>query len=719
MKEEWEDVLILAKDRFKQCQNWETYARQNFRDDMKFALGDTINNYQWPSSILSARIGDSKPTLTTNKIHTYNMNIKNKLLQNKTDTKIRAVSETTNEAATIYEGILRHIAYDSNAESAYDTAVFNMIWSGIGWWRIITDYVDNRSRDHKILIRRIKDPLSVYIDPDCNEWDKSDAKFAFIYDEINKKEFNRRYPEYANMPSITALGNEMDYNWWSQDHIRVAEYYCKTTRKQKLYFLKDGSSITEEEIKEKDNWSKIKNKIDDFRWITDDKIDWYLIAGTEIIDHKPWVGKYIPLVCCIGEENVIDGILDRNGNTRCLISPQQMYNTWISAGAEHVFAQTKSPYIAPMEAIEEYQGIWRTMNIENPMVLPYKHKDEAGDIIPPPVKIEPPQYAQGYETGLGIADKDMQAASGIFDAQLGAPSNERTGRAIDARTSNGEVSTFHFNDHLTKALIHSGKIIMDLIPLVYDTERVVRILSQDGKTIHSVQMDPDSPSAHVPITPPNGQAIMPDTITAVLNPTIGEYAVISDVGPDYQTKRLEDLNNLGQLMQQVPSIVPIIADKYVRMMDIDLSDDIADRLARMVPPQALGIGPTPQEQQMHQAIMQLQQESHQKDMEIVELKMKALNQLIQKEIDYKNAITNEEKANTERMKVVGQLDPVALKPIIREMVSQMLGQPVNQIIEAHAMEESQMLNRANSILNPQPQQEGQQGAPSQVQTQPQ
>lgn len=709
MNKNWEDELELAKDRFKKCQAWEEYARNNFRSDMKFAAGDAINNYQWPETIFAFRTGESRPCLTTNKIHTYNLNIKNKLLQNKTDTKFRAVSDSTEEAAKIYEGIYRHINYDSNGDSAIDTAAYNAIWGGIGWWRIDTDYEDAHSMDQKIVIRRIADALSVYIDPYCKEFDKSDAKFGFVYDKIPKKEWNRRYPEYKDISQITALGNEEDTLWETQDTITVAEYYTKTIKKQKLYALKDGTTITDEELKKKDSsYAKIKSKVLNWRYITEDSIDWYLIAGTQIVDHRPWVGKYIPLVCVIGEENVIDGQMDRLGNTRAMLSPQQIYNTWISSGAEYLLTQTKVQYIVSIDSIEEYQNTWKNSHLENPFVLPIKHRTEDGQEIPPPIPVQPPQYPQGYETGLNIADKDMMAASGIYEAQLGAPSNERTGKAIDARTSNGETSTYHYNDHLTKALIYSGKIILDLIPKVYDTERVIKILSLDGKTIHSVQIDPTAPTAHMPIDPSPGTAVNTNTIRAILNPNIGTYAVISDVGPDYQTKRLEDLNNLGQLLQQIPAIAQIAAGPYVREMDFDLAPEIADRLDRMAPPAALGLGPTPQEQQMNQVMTQQHQIIQKQEMEIMELKMKALEQLIQKDIDYKNAITNEEKANTERMKVVGAIDPLALKPVLREMISQILQHPVNSIIEAHALEEAQMIAKTQALINP-PQQNQQQG----------
>src|SRR5688500_6818393 len=73
----------------------------------------------------------------------------------------------------------------------------------------------------------------------------------------------------------------------------------------------------------------------------------------------------------------------------------------------------------------------------------------------------------------------MKSFIGIYDASLGARSNETSGRAIMARQREGDVSTFHFIDNLSRAIRHGGRILLDLIPTVYTTERMIRILGED------------------------------------------------------------------------------------------------------------------------------------------------------------------------------------------------------------------------------------------------
>lgn len=716
MDQEFTDILTMGKERFKLCQDWEDKARTYWRDDFKFANGDDYNLGQWggpdAGSLAAGRNSDSKPTLTTNKVKTFINHTKNKMFRNKLATKFRAVSDTTAEAAIIYEGIYRHIEYESNAREAQAWAVDHMLTSGIGWWRIKTDYVDNQSMNQKIIIKRVPDQLSIYIDPTCKEFDKSDAKFGFVFEEILKHEFEERYPQYKDMSSsISVIGNERDYDEWYPDKgkfIRVAEYYCKSSKRQKLHHLKDGSTITDDEIAAKDNWKSIKSKVVGSRWIIDDKIDWYLIAGSEIIDHRPYLGKYIPLVCCIGEEIIMDGTMDRKGMTRYLISPQKMYDTWISENTEYMLLQTKVPFIAPNEAIEEYQGTWKNMNNENPTVLAYKHKDDQGNPIPPPTRIEPPSASQGYESGIQIADKDMQIASGIFDAQLGAPSNERTGAAINARTSDGENATDHYNQNFVTALIFTGKIIMDLIPKIMDTEQIVKILCLDNSTVKSVQIDPNGPVSHMKINPTPGEQITPDTIVAVLNPNIGEYAVIADVSPDYQTKKLQDLNDLGELMKEVPSLVPILGDLYVQQMDIDLGPEISARLKRMVPPQALGQGPTPMEQQLHQALLSAQGMVQKLMQDNMKLTAKTLEQQVQKEIDFGVLQNDQYKAETERLKVMDGIVPGLIEPIAHKMALDAVSHPIDPMISQTLLHNQILINALNGT-GQQQQLMGQQG----------
>ena len=171
-----EKILIRALRRLKRCEDWEATFRDNFRMDVKFANGDSYNNYQWPQPVAVRMQQDATPMLTINKTKQHNLQIINDAKQNKPGVLVRPVGgEASFDAAQVFEGVIRHIEYISNAEQAYDTATTTQVEGGIGYWRVVTDYVGENTFDQDLFVRRIRDPLSVYLDPDIKETDGSDA----------------------------------------------------------------------------------------------------------------------------------------------------------------------------------------------------------------------------------------------------------------------------------------------------------------------------------------------------------------------------------------------------------------------------------------------------------------------------------------------------------------------------------------------------------------
>lgn len=698
-----EDIIVEAKELFRQCQDYESLARQNFLDDIRFAEGDDKNMYQWPDNTLRVRTANNKPCPTVNKVRQHNLHILNQARANQTGIEIRAVGGgSTYKSAEIYEGIVRYIENRSQATNAYSTGVYGMVWGGIGWWRITTEYAEDEMYQD-IKIERIPDPMSVYIDPHCTNYDKSDAKFGFVFKDIPKKQFKEEYPEHENVINLSALGDDTAYNWNTEDDIRVCEYYRKVSNPDTLHLLQDGSKIKESEAKKLGYWKQIQNRVIKSRSIETVTIEHFLIAGSEIIENSIWPGKYIPLVCCIGEETVIDGVMDRKGHTRALISPQRHFNYYNAAGVEHVALQTKTPYMAPVLAIEGYEKDWENANMENLTILAWNHIDDNGKPIPPPARIEAPIYAGAYLEGIKIADSQMFAASGLQEASFGEASNERSGKAINARQQQGENATYHYISHLSDAIRFTGRILIDLIPHIYDTHRIIKILGEDG-TLNSVQISPQHPQAHNEVPGVDLDSIAdPEQIAYIFNPNVGTYDVIADVGPSYATRRQDEFDTLLNLMGKVPQLANVFLDQLLLSADFPGADLLAKRARTLVPPQALGQGPSVQEQQLQQQLAAQHQVMVQQAREIQELQNKFILEVKQKQIDQQNADTNQFKA-------IAAADPEAAKLITREEISRMINAQANELIHAHRVENAisqQVINE----LNPQGDQTAQGGAP--------
>lgn len=597
-------IIDEAKQRFKRCEDYEGDSRKLFLEDVRFANADSDNGFQWPNKIRMNRDGEDRPCLTINKVRQHCLQIINDARQNKPSIKIRPTGDgATYEAAEVYEGVVRYIEYISNAQSAYDRATQFQVQGGIGYLRLVTGYENDDSFDQEIFIRGVKDPLAVYLDPDAQEPDKSDGRFGFVFEDMPKEVFKKAYPEHKDIANRTVLGQGT--SWLTQDHIRVCEYYRAVEKKDKLVAVKrddGGFEVTRLSKMPKEIQDRIiDNPANKVREIFETVIEWKLIAGDEIIDKNIWPGRYIPLIPVIGEETVIAGKLDRKGHVRNMKDPQRIYNYWTSAATEFVALQGKTPFILDIRQIEGYETYWRTANTANYAYLPYKSIDDDGIPISsaPPARAEPPKFAPAYIQGMQLARQEMMDVSGQYQSQMGEPGNEKSGKAINERQRQGDNATYHYVDNLAVAIRSVGKQIIDLIPKIYDTERVKQIMNIDG-TEQSVVITPNSQQALMKKQKMDGM------VERIFNPSVGKYSVVADVGPGYATQRQEAFNAFSQIISQRPELINTIGDLLFRFADFPGADKIAERLERLVPPQAKGEGPPPQVVELQTALQHLQ-----------------------------------------------------------------------------------------------------------------
>jgi hypothetical protein len=534
-------------------------------------------------------------------------------------------------------------------------------------------------------------------------YDKSDAAFAFVFEDVPRDRYEEEYGKEDN--TAPATFDKTD-GWNDKDHVRIAEYWRRGEANRTIHMLDNGAVVDDDEIPEELR-DEIKKRIVKSRDVSEPEIEWFKIAGDKIVDRRDWPGKYIPIVPVIGEETVIDGVMDRKGHTRSQIDAQRIYNYWASAAVEQVALQTKTPYIARADAIEGRTEQWATANVKNYSVLIYNGVDEAGQPIPPPARVEPPTMAQAYIQGMTIARQDLMSVTGQYQAELGMPSNERSGVAIQQRQRQGDTATYHYIDNQAKAIRQVGRILIDLIPKIYDVRRVVMTLAEDGSEA-KVVVAPDAPEAHQQIAPgpdgqpqplTNGQAQQqaedpeqPDP-TVVFNPNVGTYDVEADVGPSYGTQRQEAANAFSQIMQQNPAAFQIVGDFWADNSDFPGADELADRLKRGLPPQYRA-GPDPQVQQIAQQAQQAQQQAQgllqKADAEIAMLKAQLVHQQEQAKDKSQEIAIKDYEAETNRLKAVGGIDPLSLQVVVRQMVQDMLQTELHPVLQQHAANESEL-----------------------------
>lgn len=592
-----EKLLAEVKKRFQRCEDFELDARALWKADVRFANGDPDNGWQWDDMMRKARERDKRPCLTINKTKQHNRQITNDQRQNKPSIRVYPVdSGADKKTAQIINGVIRHIEQNSNADVAYDTAAEHQVDGGMGYWRVVTDYASDDSFDQEIFIRRVKNPLNVYLDPDIQEADGSDARFGFVFENLPREEFEARYPnaDAADWP----LDGAPDA-WLSKDTVRICEYFRRVELADKLYVDEQGNVFKASDMEREQlvaaaatGWRS--------RPVKRQQVEWYLVAGNTVLEKKDWPGRYIPIVRVVGDEVEIDGKIDRKGHTRQMKDAQRMYNYNSSASVEYGALQTKTPILAAAEAIEGYEDYWNNANTQNKPYLPYNHRDEQGNLMPVPQRIQPPSPATLFLDGMRVASEEMKMASGQYDASMGAQSNETSGRAIMARQREGDTATFHFIDNIARAIKYTGKILVDLIPKVYDTPRLIRILGEDGKENHA-QIDPSMKQAYVKQETTAGE------LQEIYNPGIGRYDVVVAVGPSYSTRRQETFQALTEMASRNPAVMQLAGDLVMKAADFPMAEELAERFEKALPPNVKGEeGADPKTQALQQQLEQTQ-----------------------------------------------------------------------------------------------------------------
>ena len=591
-------------------------SREDEIDDLRFFAGSPDNHWQWPADVLATRGAvqgqtiNARPCLTINKLPQHVRQVTNDQRQNRPAIKIIPVDDKADtEVADIFDGLMRHIEYISDADVAYDTACENQVAYGEGYIRILTEYCDSDSFDQDIKIGRVRNSFSVYMDPTIQDPCGSDAKWCFITEDILKEDYERMFPDANPISTLQTLGvgDQSLSQWVNEDTIRIAEYFYIEHEKKTLNLYPGNVSLFEGTPEDKQmklmGMKPVRTRKADVQ-----KVKWCKINGYEILEEQEWAGKFIPVVRVVGNEFEVDGRIYVSGLVRNAKDAQRMYNYWVSQEAEMLALAPKAPFIGYGGQFEGYEQQWKTANTQN---WPYLEvnpdvTDGQGAVLPLPQRALPPMAQTGLiQAKMGASD-DIKSTTGQYDSSLGATSNERSGRAILAREKQGDTGTYHYVDNLARAVRHIGRQIVDMAPKIYDTQRIARIIGMDGET-KMAKIDPTQQEPVRKIEDQNGIVI-----DKIYNLGVGKYDVCVTTGPSYMTKRQESLDAMSQLLQGNPQLWAVAGDLFVKNMDWPGAQEMAKRFAKTIDPKLLSDDDkTPELQAAEQQIQAMGQEMEQ------------------------------------------------------------------------------------------------------------
>jgi len=589
-----EERLSQMRQRLTLALSAYSESRENELDDLKFLAGSPDNQWQWPADVLQTRGAiqgqtiNARPCLTINKLPQHVRQVTNDQRQNRPSGKVIPANEHADtEVAEVFNGLVRHIEYMSDADVAYDTACENQVAYGEGYIRLLTEYCDENTFDQDIKIGRIRNSFSVYMDPTIQDPCGADAQWCFIAEDITREDYERLYPNAAPITTLMSLGvgDQSISQWLNEKTVRIAEYFYYEISRETLNLYPGNvtafNGTPEDKMMRQQFGKPLRSRQADRK-----KVKWCKINGYEILETSDWAGKHIPVVRVIGNEFEVDGRIYISGLVRNAKDAQRMYNYWTSQEAEMLALAPKAPFIGYGGQFEGYEQQWKTANVQN---WPYLEvnpdvTDGNGAVLPLPQRAPPPLPQTGLIQAKMGAAEDIKATTGQYNASLGMQSNERSGRAILARQREGDVGTYHFGDNLARAIRHLVRMIVDLAPKIYDTERVLRIIGEDGET-NMVQVNPNQQEPVRRIV--NEEGIV---VRKIYNPGVGKYDVVVVTGPGYATKRQEAMEAMAQLLQANPELWRVAGDLFVKNMDWPGAQELAKRLAKTIDPKLLEQG---------------------------------------------------------------------------------------------------------------------------------
>lgn len=578
-----DDLLKEARERAKLAADADRFNREEALDDMRNIVG-----LQWPDDVRAKREEDNRPCLTINRLPQFLRQVTGDLRNmNPAIKAIPADTKASQEDAELVEGIIRQIQYESDASSIYERAAESAAACGMGFFRVLTDYVSNDSFDQKIIIQSIDNPFSVYFDPEARKSTREDARWCLITQVMTEEAFKDAYPDKVAV-SVEQDGSGDGLEFWRQNgETVVAEYFWKEPKSKTIMLLPNGMIL---ENAPKDLGGKT-------RTVNYDVIMWAKISGKDVLEGpQEFPGDHIPVIAVMGEELHIGDRIYRSSVIRFAKDPQRLYNYWRSAQTEMIALQPKAPYLVTAKQISGLEQIWSEANDSNRPYLPYIPDPNA----PAPQRATPPIPSSGMMQEVGLAADDMKATTGIYDAGLGQRSDEKSGVAIRQRQMESDVSTSIYSDNMAKAVAHCGRVIVSMIPKIYDTNRMLATIGEDDQ--HGMT------EINKPMMSENG----PITINDM---TKGKFDVRVAVGPNYATKRQETAESMMQFIQAFPPAAQVAGDLIAKSMDWPDAEKIAERLKKMLPPgMAEEDDPQAQAQMQQQQMMQAQEAQQQQAM---------------------------------------------------------------------------------------------------------
>lgn len=589
-----------------------------------------VDQWEWQTRRDRENVG--RPTMSFNKLTSIIRSALGENRENSPAMTVRAVGkDTSQEQVDIVDGLLRQIAYDSDADVVYQIALKQQMECGWGSARVVAEYENEKSFKQVLRIKPVLDYQSAFWDTTAQLPDKSDGSYCGIYTVMAMKQFKEYHPEIENPESAIPEGITYFLPWNTIDSIIVAEMYYKEYKKVKLVELSDGNVLEEKEaeevIEKQANMPKSPHSdimgyepltIVNRRECDDYQIKHVKFIRNKILERTDYPGKIMPIPYAEGDAVMIDGERIPMPYIADALDTQRLVN-YIGSEIAYAFLRArKETVIGTTQNFEGHEDEWRNPDqVEGFLEFEY---DEKGN---PPQFIDAKPVNDQYLSVFQSLTQELYNILGWGEEARGMQSNAQSGTAIAQRQTASKKPVNVYTDNNARLIRSIGKIIIDMIPHVYDSERSIMISKSDGS------------SKAVDINQHAGFNVGQDgEYKDVYKNDVrtGKFDVQIRVDGSYDEQQIAAMNMFIQLSRSNPAISNLIPDLMAEVSGLENTDKLVERLRTLLPPEILAKEegkpmPPPQpnpQVQMQQQQMQLEQQKLQSTARDQDLKEKAM-----------------------------------------------------------------------------------------------
>lgn len=636
-----EEFLKDMRETYAADLSADEHNREEALMDKKFAAGE-----QWDPQVLEHRRG--LPNLVINTIPQFTAQLVGDWRSSRNAVRVVPAEDGDVEVAKIRGDLIRAIEMKSRADRVYNDAFESSIQCGDGAFRVAVRYLRDDVFEQELVLEPIVDCLAVVWDRMSVDPTGKDARHVFVDDAMPEKEFTARFPDYdpsqLNTNQRTSLTTE---GWFEDSTVRVTEYWRMIERKRLLMMFENGKVFaidndSDMERLAEENGMPVRSRVAPCLYA-----QMHLVTGHAILS-GPYEYKInrVPIIRVSGRTVNVGQRRIRYGLVRFMKDLVRLRNFWRSKAAEQLGYAANAVWMGPASAFEGREDQWRQAHISRDPVLIYNDGAEA-----PPQQIPPPVPEVALHNEAQVNTQDMKDVTGIHDASLGIRSNETSGKAIHARQREGDIASLTYYDNANAAVLEAGDVLNQLIPYIYDSTRIVRVIGEDEEAKLLKVNDPMDPNS--------------------VDLSVGHYDVAMTTGPSYTTRRVEAAEAMMQAIQVAPDLMGVAGDLIIKAQNWPDADKLSERLKRAMSPQLTADEDDPNAQgpqippEVMQAVQEMQATIAELQSENEELKKDRMIDLEKLEVDKYNAVTQRIRALSDHEVDNNQLGMAAMDSILK------------------------------------------------------